>query len=142
MKYESAEMVDMEVASDAIDYKVNSNSLENISTQKLNEYFELIQLKQQHPEFAEDINAQLLSFTNDNESIFNYENEFTISNIQQIGNRKAISDSVDVFTLKYTVTTGSRVFQDSVMAYVTSGTDYLQTVEAMSIKKVRFERFE
>jgi hypothetical protein len=135
------ESADMEMTSDVVEYKINSNSLEAISIQKLNEYVELIKLKQKHPEFASDINTQLLSFTTDSLSLINYEDEFTISNIEHTGQRKAISDSVDVFTLKYKVTIGPKVFQDSVLASVTTRQDYLQTVEAVSIKKVKFYKF-
>jgi hypothetical protein len=139
MKYETAEM---KPVSEAIDDEINSNSLEAISTQKLTEYFELLKLKQQHPEFAEDINAQLLSFTNDSLTAKNYKNGFSISNIKQSGTRKAVSDTVKVFTLTYTVTTDSEVFQDSVLTSINSVTSYLQSVEAVSIKKVRFEKFK
>ena len=141
-KSEALDLKDMEVSANAVKLEVNPEALEQLSIQKLNEYFELIQLKQQHPEFKSDINAQLLSFTTDSLSLLNYEDGFTISNIEQSGKRKAISDSVDVFTLKYTVTIGSKVFQDSVLTRIINGTDYLQTVEVVSIKKVRFSKFE
>lgn len=139
MKAESAEMVE---TSDAIDLEISSNSVEQLPIQKFNEYVELIQLKQQHPEFANDINAQLLSFTKDSASIFNYENGFTISNIEPVVKSKTESDSVEIFTLKFTVTTNSKVFQDSILTHVTSESDYLQTVETVTIKKVRFSKFE
>lgn len=132
---------DMEVSTDAVESTVNSNALQDISTQKLNEYFELIQLKQLHPEFESDINAQLLSFTNGHKSFKNYEEGFMVSNIQHSGKSKTLSDSVEVFTLKYTVTTHSKIFKDSIKTYVTSGTDYLESVEVVTIKKVRFSEF-
>nr|WP_321230789.1 hypothetical protein [uncultured Psychroserpens sp.] len=136
-----AESANMEVSADAVESNVNPNSLVSISTQKLNEYFELVKLKQQHPEFESDINEQLLSFTTDSLSVLNYGSDFTISNIQQTGNRKIISDSVEVFTLKYTVTTDSKIFQDSVLTRITSRADYLDPEEAVTIKKVRFSKF-
>lgn len=136
-----AESADMEVSAVSVESIVNPNSLVSISTQKLNEYFELVKLKQQHPEFESDINEQLLSFTTDSLSVLKYGSDFTISNIQQTGNRKIISDSVEVFTLKYTVTTDSKVFQDSILTHVTSVTHYLQSVEAVNIKKVKFSKF-
>jgi hypothetical protein len=136
-----AESADMEVSAVSVESIVNPNSLVSISTQKLNEYFELVKLKQQHPEFESDINEQLLSFTTDSLSVLKYGSDFTISNIQQTGNRKIISDSVEVFTLKYTVTTDSKVFQDSVLTRITSRADYLEAVEAVTIKKVRFSKF-
>jgi hypothetical protein len=137
-----AENTAIEVVSDSVKNKTNSSSLEAISIQKLNEYFELVQLKQQHPDFTKDINAQLLSFTNDSLTTKNYKKGFSISNITQSGTRKIVSDTVKIFTLTYTVTTDSEVFQDSVLTSINSVTSYLQSVEAVSIKKVRFEKFK
>lgn len=136
-----AERADINVSESVTEIEVKPDALLDFSTQKLNEYVELIQLKQQHPEFESDINAQLLSFTKDNELIFNYDNGFTISNIEQIGKPERASDSVEIFTLKFTVETNSRTFKDSILTRVTSHSDYLQSVEAVTLKKVRFSRF-
>lgn len=137
-----AETADLESVSESAEIEVSPDALEAISIQKLNEYIELIKLKQEHPEFESDINAQLLSFTTDSLSILYYPKGFDISDIKQLGDAKTESDSTEEFVLGYTVKTETMTFKDSVLVKITSSPNYLQSVEAVSIKKVKFLKFD
>ncbi|MCD2259743.1 hypothetical protein [Psychroserpens luteolus] len=131
---------EMEATAD-IELEVAPESLLRISTQKLNEYVELIKLKQEHPEFESEINAQLLSFTSDSLTLSNYPRAFTISDIHQIGGTRIEGDSLELFTLGFTVHTNTVTFKDSVLTRVSSRSDYTQYAEAVIIKKVTFLKF-
>ncbi|WP_298894611.1 hypothetical protein [uncultured Psychroserpens sp.] len=124
-----------------IELEVAPESLLRISTQKLNEYVELLKLKQEHPEFESEINAQLLSFTSDSLTLSNYPREFSISDIHQIGDTRTEGDSLELFTLGFTVHTDFDTFKDSVLTSVSSRSDYTQYAEAVMIKKVTFLKF-
>ena len=137
-----AETADLESVSESAEIEVSPDALEAISIQKLNEYIELIKLKQEHPEFESDINAQLLSFTTDSLSVLYYPKGFDISDIKQLGDAKTESDSTEEFVLGYTVKTETMTFKDSVLVKITSSPNYLQSVEAVSIKKVKFLKFD
>ena len=132
---------DMEIES-TMEEEISSEtfSYEKLSTQKLEEYLDLIKLKQQHPEFEADINKQLLSFTNDN-SILNYPEGFTISNIKQLGTTKFISDSLQTFTIGFDITTASGSFKDSLLTEIKSKEVYIGTTKKVS-QKLRFSKFE
>lgn len=128
----------MEATVTDFELEVAPESLLRISTQKLNEYVELLKLKQDHPDFESEINAQLSSFTKDHLPLSDYPEEFTISDIHQIGDTRLEADSLELFTLGFTVHTDSKTFKDSVLTRVSSKSDYTQYTEAVTVKKVTF----
>ncbi len=140
MKSESA---DMEIeATEVFENEINLETidLEELGSQKLIEYFDLLKLKQLHPEFETDINEQLLSFTNNN-SILNYPEGFTISNIKQLGTTKIISDSLQTFTIGFDITTASGSFKDSLITEIKSKEVTIGNSKKVS-HKVRFLKIE
>lgn len=111
-------------------------SLENLTTQKLNEYFELLQLNNEHPEFNEDIQQQLNTLSK--QSLFKVGDltPISIKNIHQIGNVEKVSDSVQKIKLLYTVTFGSREITDSIYASIFFKTIQIEEVETLSSKVI------
>jgi len=121
-------------------FAVKPMSQEQISSQKLEEYIDLIKLKRKHPEFEKDINDQLISFTNDSLSIGNYPKGFSISNIEQLGDSKVISNSVEQMVLGFTVTTNAMTFKDSILTEIRSKAIVIDGDSLMS-NNVRFLKF-
>ncbi|WP_298759033.1 hypothetical protein [uncultured Psychroserpens sp.] len=143
MKNQTIDSAPMSVE-DEDDYNYDSKAatFEDISTQKFGEYIDLVKLKQDHPQFETDINSQLLSFTEDSLFNLNYPKGFTISDIEKIRNIEMKLDSIEFFTIRFTVNTNTLTFKDSILAKVTSKPDYFEVEEAVSIKKIRFKRFD
>lgn len=133
-----SESVDMEFeATEAMEDVIGNefNTLEKLGSQKIIEYFDLIKLKQKHPEFESDINTQLQSFTDT--SNLNYPDGFTISNIKQIGETNVISDSITNFKLGYDVISETKSFKDSLLVEIKSKVVYIKDKREVS-QKVRF----
>lgn len=130
-----SESVQMEVLSvDDIDFDILSS--EAISSKKLEEYFDLIKLKQEHPEFAAEIALQLKNFTKDSLGL-EYSKGFTISDIEQLGASKLVSDSIEQLVLGFRVSTNSETFKDSILIEISSKIIDLDGETRIS-KKIRF----
>ena len=96
-------------------------SPESIGSIKLEEYFDLIKLKQEHPEFEDDINLQLETFSEGSIPTINYPKGFTITNVKtsKLGQH---TETQKMLKLKFTVTAASQSFQDSLRAIIKSDT--------------------
>ncbi|TXE15534.1 hypothetical protein ES692_16255 [Psychroserpens burtonensis] len=55
---------------------------------------------------------------------------------------KIITDSIKIFTAKFTVKTNTKIFKDAILTIVMSRPDYLKLEETVPIKKVSFSRFK
>ncbi len=114
---------------------------EGISTEKFMELIDLVKLKQLHPEFQSDINEQLLNYTKDSLPIFNYPKGFSISDIKKTDHVHSVNDSTEISILSFSVTSNNQTFKDSVKVSITTRQDYLQDLEAVSIKTIKFLPF-
>ncbi|MDG5492297.1 hypothetical protein [Psychroserpens sp. SPM9] len=115
------ESTDIEMVLDTEDdFDKIISSPETLSIQKLEEYVDLIKIKQEHPEFEADINLQLSNFTLDNASVLNYPEGFSIANIQVAKKPKALTNNIQTLKLTFTVTTPSETFKDSIGAVIKS----------------------
>lgn len=110
---------------------------QTLSTQKLQDYFDLIKLKEKHPEFKEDILLQLRMLSND--TIPNYIGNFSIENIHQSGKVEIVSDSVQKIKLVYDVVSESYKGVDSIFAVITYKTIQLEGKQTIS-NKVMFSK--
>ncbi|GAA3612380.1 hypothetical protein Q4Q39_04370 [Flavivirga amylovorans] len=123
---------------DAEVYRSDDNFVMNryqiLSTQKLQEYFDLIKLKEKHPEFKDDILIQLRKLSND--SIPNYAGDFSIENIRQVGEVETISDSVQKIKLVYNVVSDAYKSNDSILATISSKTIFIDDTATISNKVV------
>ncbi len=93
------------------------NSYEALSIEKLTAYFDLLKLKEKHPEFKDDIEQQLQSFSND--ALLDYAGDFSIDSICQIGEVENISDSIRKIKLIYNVVSDTYNGKDSISAVIT-----------------------
>lgn len=120
-------------------YSINSgvNTYQNLSIQKLQDYFDLIKLQEKHPEFKDDILLQIRMISND--TIPNYIGNFSIENIHQSGKVEIVSDSVQKIKLVYDVVSESYKGVDSIFAVIIFKAIQLEGVETIS-NKVMFSK--
>jgi len=104
---------------DDISMDLKPINYEQLAEHKLMEYFDLLRLKQEHPEFEKDIISQLQGFSNDSESIDSYEKIDSIINIRQLGKLIKESDSIQKMRLYFDIVSGITTTSDSVMAIIT-----------------------
>jgi hypothetical protein len=99
----------------------NTIKYTDLSKEKLQEMYDLVTLKQSHPEFEETIISQLKNYTSD--SLINFKKtESIIKNVKIKGGIIQLSDSVQKMKLHYDVVSGSSIHSDSIWAEVTTST--------------------
>ncbi|GAA3629135.1 hypothetical protein [Flavivirga jejuensis] len=135
-KVSESPVLEMENDTEVYDFEINSkvNRYETLSTQKLQDYFDLIKLQKKHPEFKDDILLQLRKLSND--SILNYTGDFSIENIHQVGEVETISDSIQKIKLVYNVVSDSYKGLDSILANIISKTILIDETATISNKVV------
>jgi len=121
-----------------IDNSTNSE-YQDLAITKLKEVSDLINLKQQHPEFKEDIEAQLNTLIQKNTTLQFLDSNSSIENISQKGNMEKVSDSIQKMTLHFNIVSGNKTIKDSLNAYITNKS---VIIDGNSIKtnKVRFSK--
>lgn len=119
--------------------KSQVNSYEKLSIQKLSIYHDLLKLKQQHPEFKDDILIQLKELSKDSILKNNYTSNFTIKNIHQIGKEIIINDSIKKIQLTYQITSKFIKKNDSIYAYIYTKTIFLNAQKKVS-NKIKFSK--
>ncbi|MFK7812559.1 MAG: hypothetical protein AB8B59_08700 [Maribacter sp.] len=108
-------------------------SLEDLTSQKLIDYYDLLQLKDSgSSEFQEDVIHQLRAFSG--ESLLETDSLSTISirNIHQIGDVEQVSDSVQKIKLRYEVYGEYADKSDSIYAIITSKNVLIDKVKTKS----------
>jgi len=123
----------------AIEDKKEAFSYQNLTEQKLQDYYDLLVLQQQHPAFIEDIKTQLQKLSKDVITIPDATEKVTIKNVQQIGESQQVSDSVQKIRLSFDVVTENSKKRDSITALVSTKKLYLDQKEIISTKVV-FEK--
>lgn len=94
------------------------SSFENLASQKLVDYFDLLRLQQEYPEFTEDIQLQLKKYTLDSTFHKNYQHIKSIENIRQIGDIVQVSDSVRQIKLHFDLLIDKTTITDSILAKI------------------------
>ena len=94
-------------------------NFEKLASQKLADYFDLLRLQQEHPEFEQDLLLQLKSFS-ENDTLFlnKYQNIKSIENIRQTGDIIQVADSVQQIKLYFDVITDKMTIADSTLAKI------------------------
>lgn len=109
---------------------------EELAIQKLQEMYDLISLKEQHPEFSKAIKSQLKAYTNDSIGIPNSK-DILIKNIKLKGEVVKVSDSVQKMKLFYDIISNSSIKQDSIWAIImTNKIDF--EGKKIESKKIKF----
>lgn len=111
-------------------------TFQHLTEQKLQDYFDLLVLQQQHPEFIEDIRTQLHELSEDSIIISYFPQKVDIKNIQQIGETQIISDSIQRIELRFDIITNNSVKKDSITAIIKTKTITLDNEELSSTKVV------
>ncbi|MDG4716871.1 hypothetical protein [Winogradskyella marincola] len=93
-----------------------SNQLVN---QKLQDFYDLLALQSEHPEFNKEVSKQLKNFTNDSINKFKNDDFFIIKNIKQIGNVVFVNDSVLKIKLSYDKVSDKTKSTDTINAIIT-----------------------
>lgn len=126
--------IEKEVTKDISDTSDNQIFLnKELTKEKLQELYDLIVLKNEHPEFKVSINKQLKSYVNDsipNKAIA----EGTINNIALKGDIIQVSDSIQKVELYFDFLTKNTVKKDSIWAIFTSKTIIVNGEELKSTK--------
>lgn len=114
----------------------NSFTHQNISTEKLQELYDLLALKQKHPEFNDKIQSQLKNYTNDT---FQTSGEVFIKNLTLKSEVIVLSDSVEKIKLAYDIVSNEEIKEDSIWAEITTHTLLIDDKETKS-KKIKFKK--
>lgn len=131
----NAEDYELEV-SEKVESINNSFVYEELAAQKLQEMYDLISLKDKHPEFAKTIKSQLKDYTNDSISISN-STDILIKNIKLKGEIVKVSDSVQKMKLFYDIISNNNTMQDSIWAIITINEIAFEGKKIKS-KKIKF----
>jgi hypothetical protein len=148
---ETADIEEMIVIDDEVDFDkkivfdeevIANYEVENIINkplinQKLQDFYDLIALQNQHPEFNNEVMEQLKNYTND--SIINYTTDkvVIIKNLQQIGETSIINNSTQKIKLRYTKVSENIEITDTIYAIITSKPIMINN-ESLVSNKVRF----
>ncbi len=137
----SIEAVEMEktetvLESTALEDVKETFTFQHLTEQKLQDYFDLLVLKQQHPEFIDDIRTQLHELSEDSIIISYFPQEVDIKNVQQIGETQQISDSIQKIKLRFDISTNDSVKKDSIVAIIKTKRITLDNEELISTKVV------
>ncbi|AUC74591.1 hypothetical protein [Olleya sp. Bg11-27] len=117
---------------------LNTFEYQELSSQKLQELYDLISLKETHPEFSETISSQLKDYTNDSiSSSLTLSGDVVIKNIQLQGDIIKVSDSIKKMKLYYDVVSNNTIQKDSVLATISSSTIAFEDKMIQS-KKIKF----
>ena len=131
---------------DAYKFKFSSNQATNseyqdLAIQKLKEVSDLIHLQEQHPEFKEDIEAQLNTLIQKDTNLKFLDSTTSIENILQKGNIEKVSDSIQKMTLHFNIVSENKTVTDSLNAFIISK---IVIIDGSSVKtnKIRFSKID
>ncbi|WP_299890068.1 hypothetical protein [uncultured Lacinutrix sp.] len=114
----------------------NSFSYKDISTEKLQELYDLLALKEKHPEFNEKIESQLKNYTDES---FKTLGDVLIKNVTLKGEVISLSDSVQKLKIYYDVVSSNKSQQDSIWAEITTQNIHIDG-KAVKSKKIKFKK--
>ncbi len=114
-------------------------AFENITTLKLQEYFDLLVLEKKHPEFKKELELQIRKMANFNFPIDSLSTNIKIKNIKQIGNLVRVSDTSQRLKISFDINTTTSSKNDSIAMLVHSKTILIDTQE-MTTTQVVFEK--
>ncbi|WP_353778936.1 hypothetical protein [Winogradskyella sp. 3972H.M.0a.05] len=130
---------DLEIVDDAYDYAGKPMKLDifELTTDKLVEFHELIQLKAEYPNFENEVAKNLKAFTTNDSLIKRLENATQIMDIKQIGHSITVSDSVQNIKIHFKTLRNDEEKTDSILAIIKSKPIFIDGTELLS-RKVSF----
>lgn len=91
-----------------------------ITSEKLQEFYELLLLEKTYPEFKDDIALQIKSMSSEDIKIPDSINVIAVKNVKQIGPINQISNTVQEIKLSFDVVTNTTTYKDSIYAKLTT----------------------
>jgi len=104
-----------------------------LTEQKLQEYFDLLIVKNKHPEFSETIETQLQAFAIDSLSFTTNQDSVDVKNLHRIGNGQMVNDSIEKLKIGFTIGSLRQYKTDTVTAYITTNKVMVDGVESRNI---------
>ena len=135
------EEMSLEFNEQKLEFAVFKSPLMSVTEQKVEEYFDLIQLKKQHPEFEEDIKTQLQQFSSDSTIGMNYAKDFKIENLIISNPFETLSNQSKSAKLYFDVVNDENRVKDSIYAVIKQK-DTLIDGKTISSYKVRFKKID
>ena len=105
-----------------------------ITGQKLQEYFDLVALKNQHPAFAETISEQLEQLTNDTILLPKGQDSVAVKNLSPVGSIRTINDTLQQQEFTYSIVSKTMFKTDTLTAFIVTKPVMVDGVEAVSTK--------
>ena len=113
----------------------------NMTTEKLQEFLDLIALQNKHPEFSEEIKSQLKNYTKDSLSNYKTIEDVLIKNIELQGAIIKLNDTIEKMKITFDLISKNDIKQDSIWAEVTTHGVELNGKQMQS-RKVRFNKIK
>ena len=122
------------------DFKTETFDHKELTTEKLQELYDVLMLIQKHPEFKESLTSQLNTYTKDSlTAIIN--KDIVVDNLRLKGNILKPNDSTQKMKLLYNKTSQNNRTLDSIWAKITFKTVTIDGKEMQS-KKIKFEKIK
>ncbi len=107
-----------------------------ITQQKLQEYFDLLAIKNEHPEFAETISAQLRQITTDSILLPNEQDSVAVKNLSAVGPFIKINDTLQKQSFLYTLASKTIFKTDTLTAHIITKPIEIEGDRTLAIKLV------
>ena len=124
---------------DNFEFITESSIDQTLINEKLQDFYDLLALQNEHPEFTNEVIKQLKNYSTDSISDFNSETSVIIKNIRSVGNPEIINDSLKKLKLVYDKISDNKKTTDSIFALIAMKTITLDG-EAFLSQKVRFSK--
>jgi len=113
-----------------------SFAFQYVTQQKLQDYYDLMVLLKQYPEFKEDITLQLKEISKEKITIPDYTQLIRIENLQQLGDIQQVSDSIQKIDLQFDIIDNTNIKKDTITAQIITKKIQLDNTEVVSTKIV------
>jgi len=113
-----------------------SFTFQYVTQQKLQDYYDLMVLLKQHPEFKEDITLQLKEISKEKITIPDYTQLIRIENLQQLGDIQQVSDSIQKIDLQFDIIDNTNIKKDTITALIITKKIQLDNTDVVATKIV------
>lgn len=126
---------------DSYSYKIEATPFKEtlLIHEKLEDFYDLLTLRNRHPEFSEDVTLQLKNFTNDSLNLYAIKGVKTVQNMRPIGNIKIIDSTKRKVQYTYDIVSETSRKTDTIWVIITSKMVVLDGKSVLS-NKVKFSK--
>ena len=137
---EPVELSDEEISIENVEiFKIEPQLNTPLINQKLQDFYDLIALQNKHPEFTDDVAAQLKNYTNDSITDFTGGKTVVIKDLKQLGNIVIINDNIQKIKLTYNKVFEHTKTADTIFATITYKTIIIDDEQLVS-NKIHFSK--